>query len=131
MNVDYQISPRMTNGELNALFGVAWAGHVDRDFGRVLARSLVWIGARSEKKLVGFANLAWDGGDHAFLLDPTVHPEFRRMGIGRAMIAKAVEVATANDVEWIHVDFERELEPFYRTCGFHATHAGLLRVRRA
>jgi hypothetical protein len=27
-----------------------------------------------DRALIGFVNVAWDGGDHAFLIDTKVHP---------------------------------------------------------
>ncbi|HKO24176.1 MAG TPA: GNAT family N-acetyltransferase, partial [Chloroflexota bacterium] len=32
--------------------------------------------------------------------------------------------------EWLHVDYEEGLEPFYRGCGFQSTPAGLLYLRQ-
>ena len=44
----------------------------------MLARSLTYVAAYDTvgggEQLVGFVNVAWDGGIHAFLLDTTVHP---------------------------------------------------------
>jgi len=117
------------NGELNALFGAAWPDHIPRDFRPVFARSLAWVVARSEGRLVGYVNVAGDGGDHAFLLDPTVHPEFQRRGIGTALLDRAAELARLRGAEWLHVDFESRLEPFYRKAGYQDTRAGLLRLR--
>jgi hypothetical protein len=40
--------------------------------------SLTWITAHEEdNRLVGFLNVAWDGGTHAFLLDTVVDPDRR------------------------------------------------------
>ena len=36
--------------------------------------------------------------------------------------------ARCRGVEWLHVDFDEELEPFYRAAGFSSTSAGLLRL---
>jgi hypothetical protein len=41
----------------------------------------------------------------------------------------AVEAARERDVEWVHVDFEPHLRPFYARCGFRPTEAGLIRLR--
>ncbi|HEX9921415.1 MAG TPA: GNAT family N-acetyltransferase, partial [Anaerolineae bacterium] len=90
-DVTYQVNPPLTRpklglefgAELNALFAAAWPGHTPTDFGPVLSRSLAYICGRSGDQLVGFINLAWDGGRHAFVLDTTVHPAFQRRGIGR------------------------------------------------
>jgi GNAT superfamily N-acetyltransferase len=115
-------------GELDALFAVSWPSHVSRDFGPVLAHSLVYLTARVGGRLVGFANVATDGGEHAFLLDPTVTPELRRRGIGRALVSRAIAESRARGARWLHVDYAVELEPFYRSAGFRATAAGLVRL---
>jgi ribosomal protein S18 acetylase RimI-like enzyme len=62
------------------------------------------------------------------LLDPTVDPAFRRRGIGRRLVEEAVAIAKSRGLEWVHVDFEPELEGFYRGCGFSPTLAGLIRL---
>ena len=49
-----------------------------RDHVAVLERSLLWICAYEGGRLVGFCHLAWDGGVHTFLLDPTVREGYRR-----------------------------------------------------
>ncbi|WP_413796963.1 GNAT family N-acetyltransferase [Streptomyces iranensis] len=89
--------------------------------------SLGWVCAREEDRLVGFVNVAWDGGVHAFILDTVVARGDRGSGIGTALIAAAVEGARAADCEWLHVDFDDELESFYvDSCGFKRTKAGLI-----
>jgi GNAT superfamily N-acetyltransferase len=79
---------------------------------------------------IGFVNLAWDGGIHAFVLDTTVHPNVRRRGVGRGLVELAVEVARERGVEWVHVDFDGHLREFYYECGFRRTEAGLLHLNR-
>ena len=116
----------LNNDELNSLFALSWPSHVPRDFAPVLARSLVHLSARAGARLVGFANVATDGGEHAFLLDPTVAPAFRRRGIGRALVLRAIGESRARGARWLHVDYAPELEPFYRSAGFRPTAAGLV-----
>ena len=38
--------------------------------------------ARAGDTLLGFVNVAWDGGDHAFLLDTKTLEDHQRQGIG-------------------------------------------------
>ncbi|TDC74765.1 GNAT family N-acetyltransferase, partial [Streptomyces hainanensis] len=40
-------------------------------------------------RLVGFVNVAWDGGAHAFLLDTVVASDHRRLGIAARLVAVA------------------------------------------
>lgn len=118
----------VTDTELNALFAAAWPDHRQARFEPVLGRSLTWITARSGDRLVGFVNVATDGGAHAFLLDTTVHPDVQRRGIGRRLVAAATDQARLSGATWLHVDYEPRLEGFYRGCGFQPTAAGLLRL---
>ncbi len=114
--------------ELNALRAVSWdEGSVsDLDWSAVLDRSLGWVCAINGGRLVGFVNVAWDGGAHAFLLDTTVHRDYQRRGIGKRLVREAASLARDSGVEWLHVDYEEALEPFYRACGFSPTPAGVL-----
>ena len=84
--------------------------------------------AYDQNRLVGFVNLAWDGGIHAFILDTTVHPTVRQRGIGQALVKHAAAVAQERGIEWLHVDYEPHLRAFYRQCGFQHTAAGIRRL---
>lgn len=93
--------------------------------------SLGWVTARApDRSLVGFVNLAWDGGDHAFLLDPKTRPDYQRRGVGTAVVRLATDQAKAAGCEWLHVDFGVELAPFYfDACGFQRPDAaGLINL---
>ncbi|WP_240741936.1 GNAT family N-acetyltransferase [Deinococcus sp. KSM4-11] len=117
---------------LGMLRQAAWGGRSDGSSWRlVLERSLTWITAFDGDALVGFVNVAWDGGVHAFLLDTTVHPEWQRRGIGVALVQRAAQAAREHSgVEWLHVDFEPHLTAFYAACGFTSTPAGVLNLAR-
>ncbi|MBK8020887.1 MAG: GNAT family N-acetyltransferase [Chloroflexi bacterium] len=123
-------SPALDNHDLNALFAAAWEGHVERDFTPILSRSLLTVCAFHGDRLIGFVNVAWDGGIHAFLLDTTVHPDFQRRGLGQRLVCTAIEAAGARGIEWMHVDYEPHLHRFYQRCGFQPTQAGLVNLRR-
>lgn len=111
---------------INALRAAAWKHVGAQDWGPVLARSLGWVCAVDDARLIGFVNVAWDGGVHAFLLDTTVHRDYQRRGIGTALVREAALLARTSGAEWLHVDYDEELDPFYRGCGFRPTPAGLL-----
>lgn len=73
------------NGELNVLHGEAF-GHpvLPIDWtGQVRAHSLGWVTARNGAKLVGFVDVAWDGGVHAFILDTMVTAASERRALAR------------------------------------------------
>lgn len=96
----------------------------------VKQHSLGWVGARDGAGvLVGFVNVAWDGGVHAFLIDTKTRGTHQHRGIATAVVDLAVAHARAAGCEWLHVDFLPELRPFYfDACGFRPTDAGLIRL---
>jgi GNAT superfamily N-acetyltransferase len=100
--------------------GYDWLGQVER-------HSLGWVCARQGQELVGWVNVVWDGFTHAFLLDTVVSATMERRGIGTSLVRVASQAARDADCEWLHVDFDDHLRPFYfPACGFTATNAGLI-----
>jgi len=96
---------------------------------QIRAHSLGWVSARHGETLVGFVNVAWDGGDHAFLLDTKTRGDRQRQGIATNLVAVATDYAKAAGCEWLHVDFRPEHRPFYlEACGFEPTDAGLIHL---
>ena len=99
---------------------------------RIRRHSLGWVTARlADETLVGFVNVAWDGGDHAFLLDPKVRPDHQRRGIGTELVRLAARHAKRAGCEWLEVDFDEDtgLALFYfGACGFRPTKAGLVHL---
>ena len=94
---------------------------------QVAQHSLGWVTARDDEELVGFVNVVGDGGVHAFLVDTLVSEAWRRRGIGTRLVDLAIAQARASGCEWLHVDFEDHLRPFYfGACGFTSTNAGLI-----
>jgi GNAT superfamily N-acetyltransferase len=124
--VGLAVCPPLRDAELNELFTASWPGHLPAAFGPVLARSLCWVAARRGTRLIGFVNVATDGGVHAFLLDTTVHPAERRRGLGVRLVRAAAAEARTRGAEWLHVDYEPHLTGFYAQCGFRPTTAGLM-----
>ena len=121
-----------TNAEVNALHAEAF-GHEpgDDDWRAQLQRhSLGWVCARDDEGLAGFVNVPWDGAVHAFILDTLVTERVQHHGVGTRLVAIAADHAKTAGCEWLHVDFEDHLRPFYfGGCGFTPTTAGLIALR--
>ncbi len=126
--VTLQIDPFPAQEELETLWMAAWGESPTRDFSKILQRSLAHVCAHDGSELVGFVNVAWDGGIHAFLLDTCVHPRLQRQGIARRMVETARGLARDRGAQWLHVDFEPRLTGFYSACGFAPTSAGIIRL---
>jgi GNAT superfamily N-acetyltransferase len=134
MTVTYEWRGAFDNTEINALHAQAfdtrvfdesewnWVDQVER-------HSLGWVVARADGALVGFANVLWDGLVHAWLQDVMVAETARHRGVGVELVRRAREAASDAGCEYLHVDFEDDLRPFYfDACGFTATTAGLIQL---
>ena len=130
MTVEYEWRGELTDAEMVELVeshgGRAEVGWWDR----IRPHSLGWVTARRDGLAVGFVNVAWDGGDHAFLIDTKTRASEQHQGIGTELVRIATEQARAAGCEWLHVDFGEELSPFYfGACGFRpAAAAGLIHL---
>jgi len=131
MSVECRWRGAFTNPELDRLHAEGF-GHelLDYDWsGQVERWSLGWVTARDGGELVGFVNVPWDGGSHAFVMDTLVTGPARRRGIGRELVAVCEREARSAGCDWLHVDFEPHLREFYfEACGFTATDAGLIEL---
>ena len=131
MKATYAWRASFTNEELNRLHAEGFGTRVrDDDWRAQVERwSLGWVTARDGDRLVGFVNVAWDGGAHAFILATVAAADMQRQGIGRGLVEVARDEARAAGCEWLHVDFDEELSRFYfEACGFRSTPAGLIEL---
>ncbi|MEV8512859.1 GNAT family N-acetyltransferase [Dactylosporangium sp. NPDC051484] len=123
MTISYAWRAPFDDAELSAV-ATAFPGW----WARVNRHSLGWVCARDAAgALVGFVNVAWDGGGHAFILDTWVAERARRSGVGTRLVATAAAEARAAGCEWLHVDFEPHLTAYYLdACGFTPAEAGVI-----
>ncbi|CUX10321.1 MULTISPECIES: GNAT family N-acetyltransferase [Rhizobium/Agrobacterium group] len=120
------------NAEVNALHAECFAHRLLADdwWSQVNRFSLGWVCTRHLGRLIGFVNIAWDGGVHAFVVDTMVSSAFQRQGIAKALIGEAVNQTKDTACEWLHVDFDPHLRQFYfDACGFRPTDAGLIALK--
>jgi predicted N-acetyltransferase YhbS len=131
MDVSYQWRGGFDDAEVDALHAEGF-GHPPTAgdwWARLHRHSLGWVCARESDELVGFVNVAWDGAAHAFVLDTLVSERLRDRRVGTGLVQLAAREARAAGCEWLHVDFEDHLRPFYLdACGFRPTSAGLVRL---
>ena len=124
-----------TSGEVNALHAEAFETRVftDEEWDWVALtdrHSLGWVTARDGEALVGFVNVVWDGLVHAWLQDTMVAVSSQRLGVGVGLVRAAQQGAASAGCEWLHVDFDDDLRPFYfDACGFAPTNAGLIALQ--
>lgn len=128
----FELRGSFTNNELNRLHSECFEHPLfDHDWLRQVSNfSLGWVCMRASGNLVGFINVAWDGGKHAFLLDTMITSTLRHKGYATSLVEKAVRHAKDSGCDWLHVDFEPHLRDFYfGACKFRSTDAGLICLR--
>ena len=130
INIKYQWRSEVSDAEMVDLIRSHGGRPSQGWWDRIRLQSLGWVTARlNDGTLVGFVNVAWDGGDHAFLLDTKTRGEFQRQGIATKVVQLAIQHAKAAGCEWLHVDFDDRLARFYfDSCGFRPTNAGLIHL---
>jgi hypothetical protein len=86
VTIKYEWRGDFDNAALNTLhadgFGHQVAGTDWRE--RLERHSLGWVCAWEDGMLIGFVNVVWDGGVHAFILDTVVAQHLQRRGVGAA-----------------------------------------------
>jgi GNAT superfamily N-acetyltransferase len=135
MSITYEWRGQFTDVEVNELHAEAFGTRVFTAeewpwVALTAAHSLGWVTARDGQSLVGFVNVISDGLVHAWIQDVMVSNSHRRLGVGRSVVAAATDGARAAGCEWLHVDFDDDLEAFYiESCGFRPTKAGLIALQ--
>jgi GNAT superfamily N-acetyltransferase len=129
MTILYEWRGEFGNEQFHVLHAEAFETRVfDDDWVALTAdHSLGWVTAKEDGQLIGFVNVIWDGLVHAWLQDVMVARSHRGNGIATQLVLIAREHAAEAGCEWLHVDFDDDLKPFYFVaCGFQPTNAGLI-----
>jgi ribosomal protein S18 acetylase RimI-like enzyme len=103
MTVSYSWRGEFKNEALNALHADAFERpNATYDWWTQINRySLGWVCARNGETLVGFVNVASDGGVRAFILDTIVARQAQRQGIGAEMVLIAIRESRKAGCEWL------------------------------
>lgn len=88
-------------------------------------------GFDTANRLAAWCAILSDGVRHAVLLDVIVHPLHQHKGVGKALVATAIEHIQTHGIPIIHVDFEPETTTFYEACGFRVGLGGIYEVQLA
>lgn len=84
----------------------------------VINKSFYHLSAYDDDKLVGFGRMLSDGLLHAVIFDVIVHPEYRKRGVGTAIMADIVARCRQMKIRDIQLFCARNKVGFYEKCGF-------------
>ncbi len=110
-------------GEIVALYraGGWWKDEYDPAEIPGLIRGSFAFAVAAEKgsgRAVGMGRAISDGVSDAYIQDLVVLPEYRKCGLGKALLSTLLEACRAQGISWIALIAEPGSEPFYRTLGF-------------
>ena len=107
--------------EVLALYsGAGWTSYTERAevLEAAYARSLCVLGAYDGGRLVGILRAVGDGLTILFIQDIIVAPEYRRRGIGTALLNAAAERYPSVYQTELLTDDTESAQAFYRSAGF-------------
>ena len=101
------------------------AGWVDENddcgfLAAALGNSCAVCVGRIDGRIVGMGRALGDGVSDAYIQDVVVDPDFRRRGVGGAIVRTLVAELKRRGVDWIALVGEPGTEEFYRSLGFTA-----------
>lgn len=84
----------------------------------IVRNTFRFVIALDGERIIGMGRAISDGVSDAYIQDVTVHDDYRRRGIGRAIVLKLIEELKAGGVGWIGLISEPGYESFYQSMGF-------------
>ena len=109
--------------EIRRLYLLAeWCEEADDDsfLPPLFAGSTVVLSAWSGEHVVGIGRAISDGVSDAYIQDVVVAPEFRRRGIGAALVNGIADRLRRRGIGWIGLVGAPGTEAFYASLGFRA-----------
>jgi GNAT superfamily N-acetyltransferase len=119
--LDIRVGSSPTLDDALALYGeVGWASYLqDPDrLGRALGGSLLVATARDGEHLVGLSRIVGDGASIIYLQDVLVHPDYRRLGLGRHLVEAVLTPYSHVHQQVLITDSGPEQIGFYESLGF-------------
>jgi len=122
-NVDIRLVSRTDQDQIIRLYKEAgwWKPENDRQpefVDRIAGNSYYFVGAFSDRRMIGMGRVLSDGVSDAYIQDVTVLRTYRGRGIGQKIIKALIRKLQADRVEWIGLIGEPGTGDFYKKLGF-------------
>jgi ribosomal-protein-alanine N-acetyltransferase len=123
---DGSLIARLTSGDLESVRRILEPSelHVDLEAELVREIALPWLIRAAPGGPPAAFLLAWSVADELHLLEVASHPDQRRRGFARALLAALMEYARANQKRLVLLEVRRSnlaAIALYESCGFAAT----------
>ncbi len=132
LDISFLLNPAISSQALCDLREAVGWDRAEEDYPNALHGYWATVGGfDAANKLVAWCAVLSDGVRHAVLLDVIVSPSFQNKGVGKALVATAIEHIKMHGITIIHVDFEPETTAFYEACGFRVGLGGIIEISSA
>lgn len=121
MNITYHENRTIDTEELIDLYkSVEWSGYYEDTYimDYILKNSIFHISAWDGNKLVGLIRVVGDVVYIAYIQDILVHPDYQRLGIGRALMEMTLERVRKCRQIVLTTENSEKTKGFYRSLGF-------------
>ncbi len=117
--ITWGIREVLSDAELQDLFSAVYKRKNEVNFHIILANSLSWVSARRDGKLVGFANIIWDGLYHALIVDRAARDD-ESGELRHQLVVKVLELLKRDypSVSKVHIECAEEEIPQLQPYGF-------------
>ena len=117
--ITWGIREVLSDAELQDLFSAVYKRKNEVNFHIILANSLSWVSARRDGKLVGFANIIWDGLYHALIVDRAARDD-KSGELRHQLVVKVLELLKRDypSVSKVHIECAEEEIPQLQPYGF-------------
>jgi ribosomal protein S18 acetylase RimI-like enzyme len=97
---------------------IGWSRR-DQDNPVLLKRCNFWAGARNEEnRLIAFGYVCGMGLEHGYMEDIMVHSDYRKQGLGTAVVKELLSESEGFGLEIVTVSYADENQALYKACGF-------------
>ena len=120
--IETEFSPELLHAAARLYRIAGWVDEND-DCGflaAALGNSCAVCVARCDGKVAGMGRALGDGVSDAYIQDVVVDPEFRRRGVGGAIVRTLAAELRRRGVDWIGLVGAPGTEEFYRSLGFES-----------
>jgi spermidine synthase len=84
----------------------------------IIRGSHCFLIAMEDSRVIGMGRAISDRAHDAYIQDVTVHPDFRRRGVGHEIVKHLIDRLQGNGIHWIGLIAGRNTHPFYQPLGF-------------
>lgn len=131
--MEYEVRERLSSSqidELEILYEDLWAAEKRQrsDIEKMLKGSDLIVAMVHGEELIGFARVLTDGVYKAFIYDVVIKREYRKRGLGKALINEVLNNELLMNVEHIELYCPEKYGDFYEELGFVKRETPLYRI---